>query len=279
MTKKMLSHRAGKIVQQSHIGEYRTHYGAEHVFPVTGVSAIGIGVLLGGAFSFFSATLLSILSMWQVAVVLLIAFSWVAVGIWLISSSLIVGAKMVVVCERGLLCRDHKVWELFLWHEIAAIWCRPIESTSLPRYEVERTDGYFFVFDSSLPQAEQLKHMLEREILCRLFAHCLDQYRQNYTITFGPVGLNQQGVCVAPHKRVLPWCELKYIDAFNGVVYIRLKQQSDNIASIPLSSIPNSCVLESLVRHIHRVHREMHMRQVAIIPKRPLSVSQEPAIW
>ena len=279
MSKKARSPHFEKIIQQHQLGAYRTHYGSDRPFPVAGVSAMSVGLLLGGAFASLTPFLLTILLFWQVAIVPLLALTWIAGGIWLISSSLKNGTKMVIVCEKGLLCLTRRVWEPIFWHEIAAIWYGTPDATDASRCKVDRTDGYSFDFDNTLPRAEYLKRLLEREVLHRLFAHCLNQYRRGILLSFGPINISQEGICVQPQKHLLPWCQLKYIDALDDMLYIRLKHQSSDIASLSLLGIPNLCVLESLIRHIHRVHREAFLQQEALIPKRPRLVRQKTAAW
>ena len=260
---KTLSPRYEKIVKLHRMGAYRTRYGKERSSPVLGISAIGIGVLLTGAFSFFAPVLLGVLSLWQIAILPVIALSWIAIGIWMLCISLLTPGKTVVLYEDGILCQSKKSLEIFHWQEIEFLWKK--ETGTGYEYELKRTDGYIFVLESTLTYTQRLGRVLEREVTHHFFAPYLSLYREGVSVQFGPIVVHQQGIRVAPHHHLFPWAELKYIDCIGDTIYIRQKQQCEDIARIPVALVPNMCVLEMLIRHIHRVHRENAYEHAALI--------------
>ncbi len=257
--------------QHQQLGGYVAQYGERYIVSPAGILVVCIGIGILCASAVLVPLLATFLPAWQTALLPLIGFGWTTVGWWLLSSLPPFRGKTVTLYEQGMLCSEKGRCEVMLWHEVGTIWLKTADTTGVPQYEVQRIDGYVFRFERTFPCASQLLTILEREVMHRLFAHCLDRYRRGQSITFGALRINQQGISVEPHKHILPWLQVKYIDAYNDVVSIRLKHHSTPIASIPLSAIPNVCVLESLIRHIHRTHREIHLRQVQLIPKRPSS--------
>jgi len=251
---KTISPRYEKIGLQHCMGAYRTHYGSERSCSVAGMSAIGIGLLLGGAFSLFAPLLLNILAFWQVAIIPLIALSWIGVGLWMLGTSLLTPRKSVVLFEDGIVCQARKCLEVFHWQEIEFLWKKTTDTAY--RYELKRTDGYVFVLESTLTYTKRLGRVLEREVIHHFFALYLSLYQEGVSVQFGPIVVHQEGILVAPHHHLFPWAELKYVDCIGDTLYIRQKQQCEDSACVPVAQVPNACVLEMLIRHIHRIHRE-----------------------
>ncbi len=264
--------------RQYGLGNYITCYRSKHSVSGVGVGAIGLGVVFGGVSIVWMHFLLRLLLLWQFALIPSVALGWIAAGMWMLSPCLLKG-KSVTLHEKGLVFTTHKGDEIIRWCEIEALWWKTGDAKhNMLLCEVQRTDGFSFAVDSTFQNAERLERILEREVIHQLFAYCVGQFRSNIPVAFGPLVLTQQGISVEPHTHILPWCELKYIDCFEDMLYIRQKQQCHDVASIPLSSIPNACVLRVLMRHIDRVHREAFIQQTLLIPKRSLRPQVSP-VW
>jgi len=237
-----------------------------------GLLATSIGLVFIMAVAQLAPLLIALLPLWQLVLVFLIALMWSGTGFWLQVSSMMRRKGIeTLLCTDGIVWTHRRSTEVFRWQDIQTLW-REMTSTTTIRYAVQLCTAQIISFDMRVLGAKKLARILEREVVRQQFALLLQDYRQGLMLTFGPLCVSQYGLQLAQWQDVLAWHQIKYIDDRKDFLSIRCKQQQDDWAAIPLSSIPNACVLEAVIRHLHRAHRATAVSEHTFLPKRPLSI-------
>ncbi len=229
--------------------------GSPHPISRLGLLATSIGLVFIVVLALLAPVLMALLPFWQVVLVLIVAVCWSATGSWLQLGSLL-GHKGI----EALLCTDGIVWshqrspEAIRWQDIESLW-RMTTRDSARRYEIWLRDGRIVTLDSRVLGAEKLARFVERVVTSRHLATLMQEYQRGVTLKFGPLCISQCGLQVPQHREVLAWHHVKYIDNSKHILAIRQKHHAEDWVTLSLSSIPNACVLEAVIRHLHQAHR------------------------
>ncbi len=136
-------------------------------------------------------------------------------------------------------------------------------------YTLRCADGRTFVFGSTFYDIQRLGRMLEREVASSFFAKMLDLYSRGGSLVFGEIIINLQGIAIQWKQEQIPWREVQYIDGHETVICIRKKGEDQDWTTIPVTQVPNVCVLKAVVKHMHRKQRYVSFLQTTLFPKRP----------
>jgi len=94
----------------------------------------------------------------------------------------------------------------------------------------------------------------------------MQEYHRGQVLKFGPQCVSQQGLQLAQQQALLHWSEIKYIDCIQDVLTLQQKEHLEDWATVALSSLPNVCILEAMIRHLHRLHKAMAASGQACLP-------------
>lgn len=97
----------------------------------------------------------------------------------------------------------------------------------------------------------------------------MQEYRRGATLKFGPLCISHCGLQVSEHREVLAWHQIKYVENITHALTIRQKEHLEDWATLDVSSLPNVCILEALVRHLHQMHKAMAASGHALLPVQP----------
>jgi len=237
-----------------------------------GILATFVGLVLIVVLALLAPVLIVLLPLWQVVLVLLVAVCWIATGSWLQLSSWM-GRKGIetLLCTNGIVWSHQRSPEAIRWQEIESLW-RKMTRDSARRYEIWLRDGRIVTLDSRVLGAEKLARFVERVVISRHLASLLQEYHRGITLKFGPLCVSHCGLQVPQHREALAWHQVKHIDNSKHILVIRQKEHIEDWATFDVSSIPNVCILEALVRYVHRMHKASAASERHFLPKRPLSI-------
>lgn len=220
-----------------------------------GILAILIGLVLLVALAQLAPFLSTLLPLWQIVLVLLIALMWLLVGLWLLIASMMPSARVVsLLCTGGIVWSYRRSLKTIRWLEIESLWRKTTHGSAI-RYEIRLRDGRIVTLDSRVPGAEKLARFVEGVVISRHRTSLMQAYQNGATLKFGPLCISHDGLRVSEHPEVLLWDQIKYVRNEKGVLHIQAKHTTTLWATIPLSTIPNVCLLGAMIHTIHDLHR------------------------
>ena len=103
---------------------------------------------------------------------------------------------------------------------------------------------------ATLPRFPTLGELAEKALTRQLLPSVLNSYERGQRVSFGPLGLDQQGVHMADDGALLAWQDLDSI-ATNGPLMAISKRGSHDVwRMLDIAAVPNVCVLNALTETI-----------------------------
>ncbi len=124
------------------------------------------------------------------------------------------------------------------------------KSYLLKQYILLRPDGTQLVLDNSFGKFKECGAAIEQQVTTRFLSGALTAFQSGQLLTFGPIGVSTQGVSAQNGQKVLPWAELKQIQVRNWELKVKKEGAFLDWEIIPISGMPNLCVLAALLNSI-----------------------------
>ena len=159
-----------------------------------GILATGVGLVLLVGLAFLTPFLLTLLSSWQMLLLLSLALTWIGTGLWLLLAPMHTPTSIeALLYTDGIVWKRRTTTEVLRWQDIESLWRAPT-NTKKPHYAVHLYDERIISFDVRSPGAKKLVRILEWEMTCLHFAPLLKKFCQEQSLTFGPLCVNTQGI-------------------------------------------------------------------------------------
>lgn len=126
------------------------------------------------------------------------------------------------------------------WDDIRAIQgAVPVESQIVgwPR-SLELYDGRRLSIPGDLRDSDAMFHVLNQEVLKRLFPSALSSVTSGKKLTFGPLGIDKDGITFKGAK--LPWRTMGRVTLDFQNIQIRQLVATGLWAEIPIDTVPNA---------------------------------------
>ena len=190
-------------------------------------------------------------------ILILIGLALVAGGIYCLLYGVIYKGWGVYVYEHGFIFKKgSQAAQPFRWDQIEAAWYsvtrhyrNGIYTGTTHRYRVRRNDGYEITLNDRFTKVGELGDLVHNRITNVKMPQVLAAYNAGQTITFGPLGVSQQGIWNGKGD-VLPWSEIKDISLQSGYVAVSKAGKWLRWSSQPVSAVPNVFLFLALIRRI-----------------------------
>jgi hypothetical protein len=103
---------------------------------------------------------------------------------------------------------------------------------------------------ATLPRFPTLGELAEDALTRRLLPAALTSYERGQRVSFGPLGLDRQGVHMADDAALLAWQDLERIASNGPLVVISKRGSGDVWRTLDIAAVPNVCVLNALIETI-----------------------------
>jgi hypothetical protein len=103
---------------------------------------------------------------------------------------------------------------------------------------------------ATVPRFPTLGELVEEALTRRLLPGALASFNRGQRVSFGPLGLDRQGVHRADDDALLPWQDLESISTNAPVVAIIKRGSRDPWHMVATAAVPNLCVLTALTATI-----------------------------
>jgi hypothetical protein len=158
----------------------------------------------------------------------------------------------VVVFDRGLAHLRGVRCEVMRWEEITAVG-RGVPpgndqfTVRTPsRLALTSADGRAWVLTETLSGLKELRAIVEERTLPRLAAAAREALEGGKTLSFGDIGLKQEGLTY-PGGGILHWELVAEAGLANGMVVVLSKVLNQPYCQVPLYQVPNAHLLLALV--------------------------------
>ncbi len=223
-----------------------------------GPLALMLGVLIIAVYISLYDSIFSWWPTWQAFLVPGVGIAWLGIGCWIMGTPLIFPHLRVFLCPGGLIYVK-RAREVIRWDEIAVLSKRvEIDKTGevLYSYMIRRSDGTPFELSHDLPYLDRLGRFMERESARHILPRVLAAYKAGTTQEFADILVNSNGIILKTSKKLLPWSELEKLVIDDTTITLYRKGETWAWATLGISDIPNTAVLQGLVRHIRSEARE-----------------------
>jgi hypothetical protein len=99
---------------------------------------------------------------------------------------------------------------------------------------------------ATLPRFPTLGELAEEALTRQLLPSALASYERGQRVSFGPLGLDRQGVHMADDDALLAWQDLESIATNGPLVVIGKRGSRDAWRMLDITTVPNVCVLNAL---------------------------------
>jgi hypothetical protein len=124
---------------------------------------------------------------------------------------------------------------------------------SLQEYKLCQANGTELVLAKRFRKFKKLGKAIEQEVTRHLLPSALAAYNAGQPVAFGEISVSGQGINIRSRQETIAWNELNMVRVSGSLIYINWKKQGHLLFStrtIPISEIPNVCVLTELVKTI-----------------------------
>jgi hypothetical protein len=235
------AHQVGAVVS-----EYTSNAGARMLSGLL-LSVLGGGgtLLLGYVFATRNA---------GVIVLLLLALLLLGYGISSCRRAWRNRGVRVYLCAEGVMRLERSRVEAMRWDQVMALYKVFGGGTYnifyLKRYVLLRIGGAALPIDKAFHNFDELGRKVEEEVTRRLLPGALAAYEGGATLPFGLISVNAQGLSVRQGQKTLRWDELQELYPYAGTLIGRKKGSMMAWCRLPISGIPNACVLLALLKRI-----------------------------
>lgn len=259
-----ISSRMKRLAFKHQLGEPQVVYtsrDAPSVSRLFAISSLFISCLIIGLFLYFFTytNLLNSWSFWQIALILIVGAAWLAIGVWIIFTSLRSRKPSVVVCSEGLMYTRGKR-HIIRWEEIMEFW-KDIkadrEATSSHTYMLRLLDDTTWTFTDDLVNVEELGAIVEDEVMSHLLPRASAAYLAGKPVTFGALILGQWGMSVQSEQegwRILPWALVQRLHLDETSLSLYKIGEFWAWATLVVSSLPNVGTLKRLAELVLLEH-------------------------
>ncbi|HYU73048.1 MAG TPA: DUF6585 family protein [Ktedonobacteraceae bacterium] len=158
----------------------------------------------------------------------------------------------VAVSKRWLRVRQGS--KKLAWRDFASMH---IDERSIELYKKNMNETWATLKVAAIPNVSILKGLIDhaqREAMLATSPHIM-AYRSGFSVLFGPLAINQQGVKIENGGHILPWDEIAAIGVGESEVIIRRKDSLTNWYVFPLWMIPDAPGLAALLNYILQTAR------------------------
>jgi len=123
----------------------------------------------------------------------------------------------------------------------------------LQEYRLYQANGTELVLAKRFRKFKKLGKAIEQEVTHHLLPGALAAYNAGQPVSFGEISVSRQGIHIGSRQETIAWNELNMVQGSGSHIYINWKKQGHLLAStrtIPISEVPNVCVLTELVKTI-----------------------------
>jgi hypothetical protein len=125
---------------------------------------------------------------------------------------------------------------------------------TLQEYRLRQANGTELVLAKRrFYKFKKLGKAIEQEVTRHLLPGALAAYNAGQPVSFGEISVSGQGITIGFRQETIIWNELNMVRGSGRLIYINWKKQGHLLFStrtIPISEIPNVCVLTELVKTI-----------------------------
>jgi hypothetical protein len=160
------------------------------------------------------------------------------------------GLRVFVYPEGGILYRGDRA-VTFFWEEITRVWRQRSAEHWSRAWQgslvlvIEKGNGETISLDDGLPGLLDLASLVEKMTLGHLLTASLYSLESGVTLDFGDLTINSLGLHAK--NQVLPWKEVGEIQSEGGSLTIFRKGKRKKWHVLPVASVPNHHVVQSLV--------------------------------
>jgi len=125
--------------------------------------------------------------------------------------------------------------------------------STLQEYKLCQANGTELVLAKRFRKFKKLGKAIEQEVTRHLLPGALAAYNAGQPVSFGEISVSGQGITIRSRQETIAWNELNMVQGSGSHIYINWKKQGHLLAStrtIPISEVPNVCVLTELVKTI-----------------------------
>lgn len=161
---------------------------------------------------------------------------------------------VILVYQQGLVDRRKGTPHVIGFEEIKNLFLSVVIINGVLNYIVtlETQTGQKIKIDEHVAKVDQLRTLLEEQIVQSQFSDMIDSYKQGNPIVFERLTLTQAGLSAG--KRVLPWSEFESADVqrkANSVeLVIRQKGGKQDWFTAPRDAFPNLALFFAIVNYI-----------------------------
>jgi len=223
-----------------------------------------VGLLILGAFLFFSQLLYTWWFWWQADFTLFVGGIWIVTGLWFTLTPLLHPRVRVAVCPRGLIYIQKKA-EVIPWETISSFW-KDIQTDAKGKttytYKVQCKNRAPFLFTQEISSVEQLGQLIEREVTQRLLPQVVATYNTGAFTAFNEIAVDTRGIRVMHKDAPLVWDDIEHVGINQTVISIYKKGEYWDWATLPVARIPNVAVLKQLIAYARKEHDKGPLRRM-----------------
>ena len=222
-----------------------------------------LGHLLG-EFSWNKGRAKALLWLWGILLLPSLLFSFVIIGlpglilsIYFIYRSftrLRTKHPVIEVYEQGLIDRRKKDSQIIQYADVKALYIAVVVVNGVMNYvlTLDLQNGQKLKIDEHVNNVDNLRRLLEEQIVQHQLPSTIAQYQQGTPIQFNNLQVTQSGLTLG--KKTLPWSEFESaeIKRSGSIVSLNIRQKGNtkDWGSQPRDTFPNLALFFAIVNHI-----------------------------
>ncbi|GCE48217.1 hypothetical protein EI42_04214 [Thermosporothrix hazakensis] len=221
-------------------------------YPIIGSLCIVLGIVFIATFLLTYQLLMPSWPLWQLLLLPLIGFAWLALGGWILFAPAFYPRTYIYVCPEGLIVSTRKL-DIIRWDQMERLW-KQFRPPDLYAYSIRRSDGARFEFTHELNDITSLGALIEHEITLRLLKRAISAYRAGDTISFDALLVNRKGIAIPARRLFLSWEQTWKLEITEQDVLLYQTGHKEPQARLKAARIPNLNIMCELITYAQREH-------------------------